>query len=1078
MLSSMARKGPTKPAVASPKTETIRGDEDIAEHLVCRDIEPLPEGDRYVVEGEVARGGMGRVLSARDSRLGREIAIKELLTLSRQARQRFEREIAITARLEHPSILPLYDAGRWRSGEPFYVMRLVGGRPLSEEIDRAEDQASRLVLLPPILAATNAIAFAHRKRIIHRDIKPSNILVGEHGETVVIDWGIAKDLEIGAVDESEEAESSTAQDLGAQANATAFGDVLGTPGYLAPEQARGLDVDERSDVYALGATLFHVLAGQPPFEGTDSAAVLATQLTGPAPSLLLRAPGVPTELAAIVSKAMNTDPVGRYANAEELAVEIQRFLSGQLVAAHQYSASQRIARFCGRHKSLLVLGALALGAIVATIGFAIKRVASERDIAIEAQQREAARADDLLIARAAPLVESDPRAVAELLAQLPRQSRRVADAARLFSEAQARGIPRWRKGPPHPVSLAWHPSREILLAAGSERAELHRGHGKPLLLIESIGTITKALFVRRGETILVASRQPGLNLLNLDGSVKQVIETGQGVVNVEATADGQTIVWLEIDGSIHQLDLDSGLQALRETTGKHASITLSPDGKLLAIGDQQVVLVSGNDRLPLGTASRSFQFARSGERAAFIIGMDTVVELDLRGPTPVERERWTLRRAAFPVYDDAGSLYCSNFEGTVHRLYDGGLAAIVEGDGFPRLAPLSDALIAAYRTKLVLGVGKTLPLPTGSKAVVRTTANSKTIAAIMLDGRIGLWERRLVDPLRARFVGGQWVSYLDASHLLIGDREHWYKFQLDTREVVATTKRLSINSVRSMFGSKLILEGSRGNYSVLDSQTLKRLPLQSGSRPVWHSGPRRLSTVAGRNLHHFFNDGTVDTTPAFTAASDISWVAWARNDVVLSTSTGELIRRPGQKSEARFVLDPPAHAWMFTPTGTLFVSSGSKLFHWPAKQKAPTLFAQMAEPAEALFPSNLGALAIVGRRVIGLEQGMVANSVELPGTFFRRPNIAGNLLVSQTPERNVAITDIALGVHHSYGGQAVAVAVSQVRNEFAILRLDGTLEVHHRPIPADAETLHGAIADALGEHAAPASAAPKPTQAP
>ena len=156
----------------------------------------LPEvpTDSYALGLEIARGGMGRIRAARDLRIGRPVAVKELLDSSPDLAARFEREARMTARLQHPGIVPIYEIGRWRDGTPFYAMRNVPGRTLRDAIRAAVRLADRLALLPSVIAAAEAVAYAHSMHIIHRDVTPANILVGAHGETVVIDWGLAKDL--------------------------------------------------------------------------------------------------------------------------------------------------------------------------------------------------------------------------------------------------------------------------------------------------------------------------------------------------------------------------------------------------------------------------------------------------------------------------------------------------------------------------------------------------------------------------------------------------------------------------------------------------------------------------------------------------------------------------------------------------------------------------------------------------------------------------------------------------------------------------------------------------------------------
>src|SRR5689334_7033248 len=163
---------------------------------------PVVEPRSYEIAGEVGRGGIGRVLRACDTRLNRPVAIKELLgSAGEVAEERFVREALLTARLQHPSIVPLYEAGRWPSGAPFYAMKLVTGRSLEEVIAESRTLEQRLALLPHVLAATEAMAYAHSEQIIHRDLKPANVLVGAFGETVVIDWGLAKDLALPEVEE-------------------------------------------------------------------------------------------------------------------------------------------------------------------------------------------------------------------------------------------------------------------------------------------------------------------------------------------------------------------------------------------------------------------------------------------------------------------------------------------------------------------------------------------------------------------------------------------------------------------------------------------------------------------------------------------------------------------------------------------------------------------------------------------------------------------------------------------------------------------------------------------------------------
>jgi serine/threonine protein kinase len=302
--------------------------------------------DRYVMEREIAQGGMGRVFVGHDRRLGREVAVKVLLDGDPIAARRFEREARVAARLQHPGIVTVYDAGFWPTGEPYLVMKHVLGQSLDRVITDAESLDDRLALLPHLIAVADALAYAHDQGIVHRDLKPSNVVVGAFGETVVIDWGLAKDLRAGEADEPRPDRAPAASDL------TVDGAVLGTPDYMAPEQAAGGPVDVRADVYALGAMLYQSLTGTPP-----------ERQRAPAAALLALEPRAPADLVAIAAKALASDPQQRYPSAFDLAEDLKRFQTGQLVAAHRYSVAARVRRFAVRHPAVTLAGLVAVVAV-------------------------------------------------------------------------------------------------------------------------------------------------------------------------------------------------------------------------------------------------------------------------------------------------------------------------------------------------------------------------------------------------------------------------------------------------------------------------------------------------------------------------------------------------------------------------------------------------------------------------------------------------------------------------------------------------------------------------------------------
>lgn len=354
--------------------------------------------NRYSVLHEHASGGMGRILIVHDARIGRDVAMKELLpgpadadaaTWSRvpspsadPAAARFLHEARITGQLEHPAIVPVYEVGHRADGSVYYTMKYVRGKTLSEAIREADGLEGRLRLLPHFVDVCNAIAYAHSRGVIHRDLKPINIMVGEFGETVLLDWGLAK--KIG--EEAQEGVAPSGPDVEGLADfRTLVGQIVGTPAYMAPEQASGAiqAVDERSDVYGLGAVLYELLTGRPPFSGmTKTTTLRAVRRDGP-PPVRSREPHAPPELAAVCERAMARRPADRYGAAVALRDEVARFQSGALVQTYRYSAPELAWRFVRRHRTFSIAAALSLCAIGAIAAGAYSRVSAERDLAQE-----------------------------------------------------------------------------------------------------------------------------------------------------------------------------------------------------------------------------------------------------------------------------------------------------------------------------------------------------------------------------------------------------------------------------------------------------------------------------------------------------------------------------------------------------------------------------------------------------------------------------------------------------------------------------------------------------------------------
>jgi len=318
---------------------------------------PDLSGTRYELIQEVARGGMGVVYQARDRELDRTVALKVLAGIEADpgATERLRREALIIAGLEHPGIVPVHDVGSLPDGRVFYAMKLVSGSRLDALV---RGGAPLPELLRTFLRICEPVAFAHAHGVIHRDLKPENVMVGTFGEVLVMDWGVAKRLGEAPTARSPSPEAPL------RAAETAHGTVLGTPAYMAPEQARGETerVDARADVYALGAILYFILTGRPPgpSDGTlDAETRTWPGYAGPRPAAVVpprrRTPSVSRPLEAICLKALASAPEARYAAAQDLASDVARFLEGASVSAYPEGPWRRTVRFTGKYRAPILV---------------------------------------------------------------------------------------------------------------------------------------------------------------------------------------------------------------------------------------------------------------------------------------------------------------------------------------------------------------------------------------------------------------------------------------------------------------------------------------------------------------------------------------------------------------------------------------------------------------------------------------------------------------------------------------------------------------------------------------------------
>jgi serine/threonine-protein kinase len=339
----------------------------------------LGERSRYTLTRVYAEGGLGRVYVAHDRDVNREVALKELLperAKNPDAWARFFREAQLTGQLEHPNIVPVYEIGR-REGDdqPFYAMRLVRGRTLREAIREyharrvagADSPLDRVGLLRAFETVCQAIGYAHSRGVVHRDLKPDNVMLGDFGQVIVLDWGLAKVVDR-PDDESDRPVVAVTES--AQTDVTIAGRMLGTPAYAAPEQAEGrVDlIDARTDVYGLGAMLFEILAGRPPHASGDTAELIRHIIQDDSPRARSIETSVPRALDAICAKAMAKARADRYPRAVDLAADVQHFLADEPVTAYREPFATRAGRWARRHRSLVGTGAALVLLVVVFLG--------------------------------------------------------------------------------------------------------------------------------------------------------------------------------------------------------------------------------------------------------------------------------------------------------------------------------------------------------------------------------------------------------------------------------------------------------------------------------------------------------------------------------------------------------------------------------------------------------------------------------------------------------------------------------------------------------------------------------------
>jgi len=307
-----------------------------------------PKIEGYTISGRLGEGGMGAVFLAKDDVLGRSVAIKVISQSGNDAlaEARFLREARSMAAAEHPNIVRVISFGT-TEGKPYLIMELVDGESLSERLQRV-NRLSVTDAMKIVRPVVEALAASWQKGLIHRDIKPSNILIDKKGVVRVADFGLAKPAEGGGVDNE----------------LTQTGAVVGSPYYMAPEQATGQPCDFRADIYSLGVVLYEMLSGERPFTGANALSIIAKHLQAPMPSLRTKRPDIPPLAATIVERMTMKEPQKRYASYGLLLRDIDRILSESAPTAVSLPATSRVASAPAASGSNKWLVAMLAGAVI------------------------------------------------------------------------------------------------------------------------------------------------------------------------------------------------------------------------------------------------------------------------------------------------------------------------------------------------------------------------------------------------------------------------------------------------------------------------------------------------------------------------------------------------------------------------------------------------------------------------------------------------------------------------------------------------------------------------------------------
>ncbi|HEU0031029.1 MAG TPA: serine/threonine-protein kinase [Kofleriaceae bacterium] len=937
---------------------------------------PAVPPSRYELGPEIARGGMGRVVEATDTLLGRTVALKEALALDADSLRRFTRETKITARLEHPSIVPVHDAGTTTGGTPYYVMRKISGRPLERLVATAETLEERLALIPHVVAAAHAVAHAHERGVIHRDIKPSNILVGELGETIVIDWGLAKI--VGEPADPHDVTAPAAVDA-SDTIRTRAGIVYGTPGFMAPEQLRGIVVNERCDVYALGATLYHLLSRKPPHHAKTADEMMKAAATRPPPSITELVPGVPPELSTIIDKSLAHDPRQRYQNARELAEDLQRFLTGQLVASHRYTRRERIVRFVRKNRVPVAITALATLALLVGGTIAVTKIIRERDRADtearRARQEQLAaedRTEKLLLQQARGKALTNPtEAIAMIKPLAAKQWREVRSIA---AAARATGVAWSLPGPQHVETIE--------LSRDGTRALVAGGDGS--VQIYDLARRTSHVLSQRGPKRSARFADAERKIVTWSGTQLEVLDAGSAAVVSTVTVPsaihdleivGVTAYWVDDAKRLWQLDLAGKTPLEIALDERIEQLAPSPDGRWIALSGELHLLML--DRTAPATPPLEVAFGRTqdldwsddGKHMVALVypasddpaAKREMQAFDVAATSPPQiihkadagnRELITFSNGRMYTIGPTGVAVASREQTGARRALVGGTVGLREG--------LDGAVIAASQGGIAVLTDEgdhTLYVPEGRVDIVEASPRSPYVVALT-EGRLVAWDlteilpRRLAGtPTMERFVGNDSVfAAFD------GNTAEWFELASRKSHRFEGWPSTLIDIVGSPTGSAVITIdlARRGRLIVRDgdpedldgeiamaifaSPDQVVLGTPDGALQLLDVKTRQRTTL-GSQRSELVHLTTSRTSPPWIAAVYRDGTLWRKNLAQGNAETTKLAAIPPQL--------------LVEPDGSVVFPEGAKLRQWHPTGSLEQLL-EMPRPIVALGPGGPG----------------------------------------------------------------------------------------------------------------------------